>query len=96
MLREAELFAFAEELLIEILGRIRHKERDILLPPLSDLPGPSEETPLWSVVEQYAHDDACVPGVLGGDTACAPDRQELRRDLDGARLQGMRPQSRSF
>lgn len=89
MLREAELFAFAEAVLVEVLGRIRKPDRDILLPPLSDLPGASEETELWSVVEQYAYDDACVPGVLAGDTAGVLDRQELRRDLDGAEPQAV-------
>ncbi len=89
VLREAELFAFAEEVLVEVLGRIREVHRDILLPPLTDLLGPCDETPLWSVVEQYAYDDTCVPGVLAGDEPGVLDRQELRPNLAGAQPQAV-------
>jgi hypothetical protein len=89
VLREAELFAFAGEVLVEVLGRIRETDRDIPLPLLTGLSGPSEETALWSVVEQYAYDDACVPGVLAGDEAGVLDREQLRLDLDGAEAQAV-------
>ena len=84
MLREAELFAFAEDVLVEVLGRIRENDHDLLIPPLTDLPGPSVETALWSVVERYAYDDACVPAVLAGGGTDTIDRQELRHELGGA------------
>ena len=84
MLREAELFVVAEGVLTEVLGRIRADDRTIVLPPMTDLPGPSAPAPLWSVVEQYVHDDACVPVVLGDDL---PDRQALADELNGSRPQ---------
>ncbi len=66
LLREAELFVAAEAMLVEVLGRIRPEDRDIALPPMPDLPVPSEETSLWSVVERYAADEAGVPARLKG------------------------------
>ena len=66
VLPEAELFGDAEVMLVEVLGRIRPEDRGIRLPPMPDLPCPSEEAPLWVVVERYAADEAGVPARLAG------------------------------
>jgi hypothetical protein len=68
MLREAELFVMAEEMLVEVLGRIRDEDRDIVLPPRWEAPGADQAAPLRQVVEQYARDEASVPGALSGRT----------------------------
>jgi hypothetical protein len=66
MPREAELFVMAEKMLVEVLGRIREQDRDIVLPPLFDAPGADRAAALRSVVDQYAYDDAWVPDLLAG------------------------------
>ena len=64
MLREAELFVMAEDMLVEVLGRIRPEERDVLLPPM--FPGADRPATMQSAVEQYLRADAQVPRVLSG------------------------------
>jgi hypothetical protein len=66
MLLEAELFVMAEEMLVEVLGRIRDEDRDIVLPALYDAPGSDQAAPLKQVVEHYAADDGSVPRLLTG------------------------------
>jgi hypothetical protein len=39
MIREAELFVMAEQVLVEVVRRIRGEQWDIVLPPLFDMPG---------------------------------------------------------
>lgn len=76
MLREAELFAMAEVMLVEVLGRIRDQDRDIVLPPLTDLPGAEKASPMGTIAERYAEDDACVPTILAGGSADAVERDD--------------------
>src|SRR3954454_13384714 len=71
MLPEAELFVMAEEMLVEVLGRIRAEDRDIVLPPLFDEPGADRAATLREVVEAYVADDARVPGLLAADQPAA-------------------------
>jgi hypothetical protein len=66
MLREAELFVMAEQMLVEVLGRIRPADRDTVLPAMFDAPGGDRPAPMRQAVEQYAADDASVPAVLAG------------------------------
>jgi hypothetical protein len=80
MLREAELFVMAEQMLVEVLGRIREQDRDILLPPLYEAPGGDQAAPLRRVVERYAYDDAWVPDLLAGATM--KERGPSRFDVD--------------
>lgn len=81
---EATLFVVADEMLVEVVGRINPSDRDIMLPPLTDLPGPIQATPMWTVVEQYVHDNACVPEVLGGGGGELSAGDGLREQLAGA------------
>jgi hypothetical protein len=81
MLVEAELFGFAERVLVEVLGRIRPDDRAIVLPPMFDLPGIDDPTPLGRVVEQYVRDDAGVTATLGDAAADAAALANVERDL---------------
>lgn len=67
MLREAELFVMAEQVLVEVLGRIRSQDRDIVLPEM--FIGAGRPMSIWQAVEQYARDDALVPVVLASKAA---------------------------
>ena len=80
MLREAELYVFAEQVLVEVLGRIREEDLDIVLPPLSGLPGADRAAPLRSLVEQYVDDDAGVPDILAGGSTDEVKGSRLDRE----------------
>lgn len=77
---EAGLFADAEAMLVEVLGRIRPADHEILLPPLVDGPGPARQTPLWTLVQQHVVADAGVPNVIAG----VEHGPRVTVDLDGA------------
>jgi hypothetical protein len=83
MLLEAELFVMAEEMLVEVLGRIRDTDRDIVLPPLFEEPGLDKPAPIWRVVELYARDDAWVPDLLSGRTGDEVGRERFDGELLG-------------
>jgi hypothetical protein len=80
MLREAELFVMAEQVLVEVLGRIREQDLDIVLPPMFDLPGADHAAALGWVVEQYAYDEACVPDLLAGGSTDGLNGSKLDRE----------------
>jgi len=83
MLQEAELFVMAEEMLVEVLGRIRPADRDIVLPPLFEEPGVDQPARIWRVVQLYARDDAWVPDLLSGRTIDEVGRDRFDGDLLG-------------
>lgn len=68
MIREAELFVQAEQVLVEVVGRIRAEHWRIVMPPLFDAPGTDRPIPLRKYVARYARENAAVPDVL----ACRP------------------------
>ena len=70
MLHEAELFVMAEHMLVEVLGRIRPEEREVLLPAM--FPGADRPATMESAVEEYLRADAHVPRMLSGGQALAP------------------------
>jgi hypothetical protein len=78
MIREAELFVMAEETLLEVLGRIRSEHRNIIIPPMFDMPGADQPRPLRDLVAHYARDDAWVPDMLAGRTMAevGPDKYD--------------------
>ena len=49
VLLEAELFVMAEEMLVEVLGRIREGDWEIVLPPLFEEPGVNQPAPIRRV-----------------------------------------------
>ena len=65
MLHEAELFVMAEQMLVEVLGRIRPEDRDILLPPM--FPGADRPQLMRAAVEDCLRADALVPGIMLGE-----------------------------
>ncbi len=67
MLRDAELFVMSDQVLVEVLGRIRPEDRAIPVPAPYDTPALAEPVPMWRLVEQYAADSAAVPAVLAKD-----------------------------
>lgn len=77
MLHEAELFVMAEQMLVEVLGRIRPEERDILLPPM--FPGADRAATMQSAVEDYLRADALVPGRLLGEAVQAQEHAAADR-----------------
>ena len=83
MLPEAELFMMAEEMLVEVLGRIRVDDREIVLPVMVGTPGTDPPTPMWEAVEQHAEDDAGVPDALNGRSRDAVDNHRSGRELLG-------------
>jgi hypothetical protein len=83
MLAEPELFVMAELMLVEVLGRIREADRDIVLPPLFDAPGAHQASSLRQVVERFAYDDAWVPDMLAGRTMDEVGAARFDGDLIG-------------
>jgi hypothetical protein len=61
--REAELFVAAEGMLVEVIGRIREDQWQIVLPPVLDADPPAT---LREVVARHAAEDAAVPDLLAG------------------------------
>ncbi|MCK8272507.1 hypothetical protein, partial [Erwinia amylovora] len=56
MLREAELFRTAEDVLVEVLGRIREADEDLVLPPMH---GASQEpVTVREAVRRHVEDDS--------------------------------------
>jgi hypothetical protein len=78
MIREAELFVMAEEMLLEVLGRVRAEHRNIIVPPVFDMPGADQPRPIRDLVAHYARDDAWVPDMLAGRTMAevGPDKYD--------------------
>jgi hypothetical protein len=64
--RETELFVAAEEMLVEVIGRIRSEQWRIVLPPVLDAPGADRPAPLRTVVARHAAEEAAVPDLLAG------------------------------
>jgi hypothetical protein len=84
MIREAELFVMAEQVLEEVVGRIRGEQWDIVLPPLFDMPGADRPVVLRAGVNHYAYDDAWVPDMLAGRTMDEVGRDRFDGDLLGS------------
>lgn len=69
MLPEAALFVMAEQMLVEVLGRVRPEDEDIVLPPMHGrAPQPMS---IAAAVASHLHDEAVLAAVLAGD-ACRP------------------------
>lgn len=69
MTREAELFVMAEQVLVEVIGRIRPGDGATVLPPL--FPGHDGPAPIREAVARHARDDAALAGVEVGDDPAA-------------------------
>lgn len=81
MIRDAELFVMAEQVLVEVVRRIRAEHWKIVIPPMYDMPGADQPMTLRRMVGNYAHDDAWVPGLLSGSTMDEMGRDRFDGDL---------------
>jgi hypothetical protein len=68
MIRETELFVKAEQMLVEVVGRIRAEHWRITIPPQYDMPGADQPTTVRKLVNHIAFEDAWVPDMLAGRT----------------------------
>ncbi len=84
MIPEAELFVMAEEMLLEVLGRIRTQHRNIIVPPMFDMPGADRPAPVRILVAAYARDDAWVPDMLACRTMAEVGPDKYDGDLLGS------------
>jgi hypothetical protein len=87
MIREAELFVMAESMLLEVLGRVRPEHRNIVIPPLFDIPGADQPAPIRELIAHYARDDAWVPDMLAGSTMDEVGPDKYDGDLLGSDAQ---------
>jgi hypothetical protein len=86
MLREAELFVMAEQMLVEVVGRVRPQDEEIVLPPM--FPGAAAPTPVRRAVEQYVRDDlALTSAITGSPAAGASGVDEASQDACAAAAQ---------
>ncbi len=83
MIPEAALFVKADQMLVEVIGRIRDDQWRIVIPPLFDRPGANTPSPMRPLVNHYAHDDAWVPDMLAGRTMDEVGRDKFDGDLLG-------------
>lgn len=92
MLHEAALLVMAEEMLVEVLGRIRPQDEDVVLPAMH-VRAPAPRT-LAAAVAQHLQDEADVRSALTGeaerpgvDVAASAQRtcEAVRRLEDGDR-----------
>ncbi len=81
MIREAELFVKAEEMLVEVVGRLRAEHWRIVVPAIFEMPGADQPTPMRKLVNHYAYDDAWVPDMLAGSTMDEVGRDKFDGDL---------------
>ena len=81
MIREAELFVQSEQVLVEVIGRVRGEQWDIVLPPLLDAPDADQPVSLREAVARYAHEDARLAERTAG--GAGPDRPDEEDDLLG-------------
>jgi hypothetical protein len=88
MIPEAEVFVLADQTAIHVYGQIRDDQWDTTLPPLFDMPGANEATPLWQAINHFAYDDSWVPDMLAGRTMDDVGRHRFDGDLLGADPRG--------
>lgn len=81
-IREAELFVQAEDVLVEVLGRVGSRNWGIVLPAMFDAPGAGKPLSIKENVARYVAENARVPEVLTGATANGGGRPD--EDVLGA------------
>lgn len=81
MLHEAELLVRAEDVLVEVLGRIRPEDETIALPPMH--PG-ADAAPLGAAVERHLRSEARLLACLGAPAADGTDVPSAARAVVAA------------
>ena len=71
MIRDAELFVMAEDVLVEVIGRVRGEARAIEMPPLADRDGDVAE-PIRRRVARHVRDELQIPDLLAGREPADP------------------------
>jgi hypothetical protein len=84
MIREAELFVMAEQVLVEVIGRIRHEHWRIVVPAMFDMPGADLALRMKPLVNHYAYDNSWVPDLLPGRTMEDVGKDRFDGDLLGS------------
>jgi hypothetical protein len=82
MIRSAELFVAAEDMLVEVLGRIRGDDWRIMLPPMVDVAGhpAARRRTMRQAVADHVREQAQIPDLLAGGTAGEPAADPLGSD----------------
>jgi hypothetical protein len=80
---EAEVFILADQAAVRVYGQIRGDQWDTMLPPLFDMPGADQPTPLRQAINHFAYDDSWVPDMLAGRTMDEVGRDRFDGDLLG-------------
>ncbi|TCK27330.1 hypothetical protein [Pseudonocardia endophytica] len=65
MIRDAELFVMAEDVLVEVIGRVRGEDRTIEMRPLADRDGDVAES-IRRRLARHVRDDLQIPDLLAG------------------------------
>lgn len=84
MIYEAEVFLQADAAAVQVFSTIRAEQWDMLLPPVFDMPGADQPTPLRQAINHYAYDNAWVPDMVAGRTMDQVGRNRYDGDLLGA------------
>jgi hypothetical protein len=84
MIPEAEVFLLADQAVVQVFGQIRQEQWDSQLPPVFDMPGADQPSPLRAVVNHFAYDEAWVPDMLAGRTMDEVGRDRFDGDLLGS------------
>jgi hypothetical protein len=68
MIHEAEVFLMADEAVLQAFGWMRPEHYETVLPPVFDMPGADQPTPVRQLLAHVAYDEAWIPDVLAGRT----------------------------
>jgi len=83
VIAEAEVFLQADAAAVRVFSAIRAAHWDLELPPIFDMPGADQPTPLRLAINHYAYDNAWVPDMLAGRTMDEVGRDRYDGDLLG-------------
>ena len=88
MIDEAAVFLLADRAAVSVFSRISEPQWDVVLPPVFDMAGADQPTPLRAAINHYAYDNAWVPDMLAGRTMDEVGREQFDGDLLGANPAG--------
>jgi hypothetical protein len=88
MIPEAEVFLLAEAAVVSVYAQLREEHWDTVIPPLFDMPGADQPTPVRQMVNHHLYDDSWIPDMLAGRTMDEVGRTRYDGDLIGDDPQG--------
>jgi hypothetical protein len=83
MIHEAEVFLMADEAVLQAFGWVRPEHYETVLPPVFDVPGADQPTPVRQLLAHVAYDEAWIPDMLAGRTMDEVGRDKYDGDLLG-------------